>query len=560
MGIDWWQPFAGIGLFLFAMRQIETALEQASGRSFRAFLRRNTDNPLQGVATGTVVTAILQSSSLVGLMMLALVGAGVVQMRNALAVIFGANLGTTFTGWVVATIGFKFDLDVLALPLIGIGGLAFIVTDRKAAQELARFVLGLGLLLMALGFMKGSVDDIGQIVDIETLRTYGPIRFLVFGAIFAALVQSSSVTMAITLSALYGGVIDLPSAAAVAIGADLGTTSTVLLGAIKGSAAKKRVAAGHFLFNVVTDLLAFVLRGPLLAFVAIVGITDSLIGLVAFHSLFNLMGLVIFLPVTHWVAEFLERWFRDTEVTVNHHLGSVTATIPEPALEAVELETAHLLQRVIEQNLLVVDPPIRIAKGRLPIGAIDDATDRRVKGSDFANEYQITKRLEGEILAFTVQAQTAELEAGQSDRIDRCQRAVREAVHASKSLKDIEADLRNFEASDQPALAAYGQRLRDVLTEFYLAVYAIRDRQGDRVSLEDIIELNQLIHRGHDEIHRTVYTDIRRNRLEEGDISSLLNANRELFVSCRALLTALAAYVLPSEQLETLETLPSSVL
>jgi len=560
MNIDWWQPLAGLGLFLFAMRQIEQAIELASGRRLREFLRANTESPMKGVATGTVVTAVLQSSSLVGLMMLALVGAGVIKMRNALAVIFGANLGTTFTGWIVATIGFKLDLDALALPFIAVGGLVYILTDQKATHQSARFVLSLGLLLMGLAFLKGAADDVAAFVDAETLAQYGPVEFLVFGALFSAIVQSSSATMAVTLSALYGGVIDLSSAAAIAIGADLGTTSTVLLGAIRGTAAKKRVAAGHFLFNLVTDVLAFVLRVPLLALVALVGITDNLIGLVAFHSLFNLMGLVLFLPLIGLVASLLERRFVDTEVRINTHLGSVASTVPEPALEAVELETAHLLQRVIEQNLLVVDPPIRIAKGRLPIGTVDEPAVRRVESRDFAREYQITKRLEGEILAFTIEVQSSELDPDQSDRIDRCQRAVREAVHASKSLKDVQADFAQFEASDTPVLTAYGQRLRDVLTEFYLALFAIRGGESDAVTIEDIIELNQLVHRGHEEIHRTIYADIRRDRLEEQDISSLLNANRELYISCRALLLALAAFALPREQLEALEVLPGSVL
>ena len=560
MEIDWWQPFAGLGLFLFAMRQIEASLEQASGRSFRNFLRQNTDSPLKGVATGTVVTAILQSSSLVGLMMLALVGAGVIRMRNALAVIFGANLGTTFTGWIVATIGFSLDLDALAFPLIGLGGLVYIVTQKKVAHQSARFVLSLGLLLMALGLMKSSVDDVSQVVDVGVLGSYGLLQFLLFGTIFSAIIQSSSATMAVTLSALYGGVIDLPSAAAIAIGADLGTTSTVLLGAITGSAAKKRVAAGHFIFNLITDLLAFVLLMPLLGLVALIGITDSLFGLVAFHSLFNLLGLAIFLPFIRVIAEFLDRRFADADLTINRHLAAVTATIPEPALEAIELETVHLLQRVIEQNTLVVDPPIKVAKGRLPVGPLEDGWNRRVESNDFPREYQISKRLEGEILGFTVEAQASALEPEQSDRIDRCQRTVREAVHSAKSLKDIEADFRHFEDSDQPVLSAYGHRLRDLLSEFYLALYAIRDRNEDSLALEDIVELNRLIHRGHDEIHRTIFTDIRHDRLEEADISSVLNANRELYSSCRSLLHAIAIFVLPAEQLDTLELLPGKVL
>jgi phosphate:Na+ symporter len=314
------------------------------------------------------------------------------------------------------------------------------------------------------------------------------------------------------------------------------------------------------LFNLVTDVLAFILRVPLLSIVALIGITDSLIGLVAFHSLFNLMGLVLFLPIIGLIANFLDRRFVDAATGVSRHIGAVPPTVTEPALEAIQLETEHLLQRVIEQNLLVVDPPVRVAKGRLPIGSVEDLTRRLLATKNFANEYQTTKRLEGEILAFTIDVQTAELEPDQSGRIDRCQQAVREAVHASKSLKDVQGDLANFDASDLPAVSAYGQRFRDVLTEFYLALYAVRRTESDRMTLEDIIELNQLAHRGHEEVHRTIYGDVRRNRLEEDDISSLLNANREIFLSCRALLTAIAALTLPQEQVETLEVLPGSVL
>jgi phosphate:Na+ symporter len=560
MELDLWQPLAGLGLFLFAMKQIEASLEQATGRGFRSFVRRNTENPIQGVVSGTLVTATLQSSSLVGLMMLALVGAGVVRMRNALSVIFGANLGTTFTGWIIATIGFKLDLEAMALPLIGIGGLVYMVTSRSTLHQSARFALSLGLLLMGLGFMKAAADGLGGLVDLEALARFGLPEFLVFGAVFSALVQSSSATMAVTLSAVYGGVIDLPSAAAVAVGADLGTTTTVLLGAFKGSAAKKRVAAGHLIFNLVTDVIAFLLLTPLLSIIAFAGVTDSLIALVAFHSLFNFLGLLIFIPLIRPFANWLEHRFADTEVTVSRHLGAVAAALPEPALEAVELETAHLLQRVIQQNLLVVDPPIRIAKGRLPVGPVDDGFETLSPHADFAWEYQTSKRLEGEILEFTLTVQSFELEQDQSDRIDRCQRAVREAVHAAKSLKDVEADLKAFDAAAKPELVAYGQRFRDLLTEFYLALFSIRDKGEDSISVEDVIELNLVFHRSHEEIHRTIYRDVRRDKIDQEDISSLLNVNREIFTSCRALLLAIVVYALPPEQADTIETLPGSIV
>ncbi len=553
MELDIWQPLAGLGLFLFAMSLIEGALEAVSGRAFRLFLRRNTDRPLRGLASGTLATAVLQSSSLVGLLMLALVGAGVVQMRNALTVIFGANLGTTMTGWIIATIGFKLDLDALALPLIALGGLASMLTRNAQARHYAKLVLGLGLLLMGLMFMKDAMGELGTQIDLEILRGYSALQFLLFGLVFAAVVQSSSATMMVTLSALNGGIIDLPAAAAVAIGADLGTTTTVLIGAIKGSAAKKRVALGHFLFNLGTDLTAFVLRAPLLAAVALLGLSD-LLSLVAFHSLFNVLGILLFTPLLGPFSRLLETLVREQSQRTNRHLAPVAASVPETAAEAIELETDHLLQRVISQTLRVTQPPIEIHAGVMPVGVIPEG--RRVLSLErsYADAYDASKRLEGEIIAFATDAQTSALEPLQSQRISRCQHIAREAVHAAKSLKDIHHDLVSFGNSPLTAISDYGGRFRDLLKEFYGELFGLRrGRDENPPSLEDFLRLSRLIRQRHDEVHQDIYNDVRTDRLQERDISSLLNVNREVQNSNRALLLALATRLLPDADEETIE-------
>ncbi len=555
MELDYWRLLAGLGFFLFSMSLIEGALEQVSGRSLRQFLRRNSDRPIKGVLSGTVATAILQSSSVVGLLMLALVGAGVVQMRNALSMIFGANLGTTITGWIVATIGFTLDLDALALPFIAVGGLVSALSSSRQLAQYARIVLGLGLLLMGLQFMKASVSDLINSVDVSMLAGYNALQFLLFGLVFCAIIRSSSATMMVTLSALNAGIIDLPAAAAIAIGADLGTTSTVLIGAIKGSAAKKRVALGHLLFNVGTDTLAFVLLMPLLAVVSWFGLND-LLSLVAFHSLFNLLGILLFLPLIGPFANLLERLVRTTDETIGRHLAPATAAMPETALEAIELETDHLLQRVICQNLKVTDPPIRILVGNLPVGPTPSDGRLLPLSASFKENYDATKRLEGEIVAFTADAQATAREAEDSRRISRYQTIVREAVHAAKSLKDVHADLVHFEASGQQILMDYGERFRDALKEFYVELFRARADESQQLDLETIIGLNELAKRRHDELHQDIYADVRADRLQEQNVSSLLNVNREIYNSHANLLLALATRTLADEELEVLELLP----
>ena len=359
---DVWQLIGGLGLFLFSMNQLEKALRELAGRSFKKLLQRHTGNPLKAALAGTVTTGILQSSSLVGLMVLAFVGAGLMTLQNALGVIFGANLGTTLTGWVVTTLGFKLDLDGLALPLVGIGSLAFVITSNKLGQ-FGRVVAALGLLLLGLSFMKDSVAALPNSIDISRLGEYSAWQFLLFGTVVAAIIQSSSATMLITLTALSSGVIDLASAAAVAIGADLSTTTTVMLGAVQGGGGKKRVAFAHLLFNVTTDLLAFLLRVPLLALIASLGVSDPLFALVAFHSLFNLMGVVIFLPFTGVLASFLNQRFTTVDSQEALYLDESTPLVSDAALAAVESETGHLITRVVQVNRHVFSPPLPLPPG-----------------------------------------------------------------------------------------------------------------------------------------------------------------------------------------------------
>jgi len=231
---DYWGLIAGVALFLFAMTQMEAGLKALGGRSLALYLKRRSGRPLAAVAGGIISTALLQSSSVVALMAQAFTGAGLLSLTAALGIVFGSNLGTTLTGWIVATLGFKFEIFELSLPLIGIGGLMLVFAQRRWA-EYGRALLGLGLLLMGLQLMKSSVASIEQYIDIDDLAGLAAWQYLLFGTVVAAVIQSSSATMMITLAALNAGIVDLPSAAAVAIGADLGTTTTVVIGAVKGS-------------------------------------------------------------------------------------------------------------------------------------------------------------------------------------------------------------------------------------------------------------------------------------------------------------------------------------
>jgi len=551
---DFWRMLAGLGLFLFAMAQLEAALKAIGGRSLATFLRRRTDTPLKAVAGGVVATALLQSSSVVGLMVLAFTAAGLLNLASALGVVFGANLGTTFTGWVVATLGFKVDLEALVLPLAGTGGLLF-VFGREQTARAGQAVVGLALLLLGLQFMKESVALLADSLDVARLAELAAWQYLLFGTVFAAIVQSSSATMMITLAALDAGVVSLPNAAAIAIGADLGTTSTVLLGAVGGSSSKRRVAIAHLLFNLVTDLLAFALRLPLLTLVARLGIGDPLYALVAFHSAFNLLGLAIFVPAIRPFAAWLERRFHTELPDESHYITEVEPSVVEAAMQAIDRETAHLIARVVRQNMLVFSPPLPRPPGQLPV-AIGKHED--VETTRFEAMYAGTKRLEGEILAFAARLQSEPLTEEQSRRVSQLLSSVRDAVHSTKQLKDVRHNLRAFAEADGTRLADYLEHFRSVMSSFNVELYGLRRDEAAEVRPEDIVELTQEVHDRHDQLHVDIYADIRERRVPEGDTSSLLNVNRELLNSNLSLISALADFHLPPEKALDFKRLPLS--
>ena len=225
---------AGLGLILYAMHLLEQALKQTAEFSLHKFLAQNTNSPLQAIFTGTISTAILQSSSLVGLIVLALCGAGILPLINAIGVMIGANLGTTFTGWIVTTIGFKVNLSAYAFYFVGFAGLTRIIIKQSSLQRTSEVIIALGLLLLGLDLMKGAASGVSDFIDVQSFREHSVVYFFILGILLSAVIQSSSAVMMITLSALNIQVIELQHAAALVIGADLGTTSTVLIGSIKG--------------------------------------------------------------------------------------------------------------------------------------------------------------------------------------------------------------------------------------------------------------------------------------------------------------------------------------
>ena len=272
-----------LGMFLYGMNLMSSGLQKAAGERLRGFLSAMTSNPLKGVLTGMGITAIIQSSSATTVMVVSFVNAGLLTLVQAIGVIMGANIGTTITAWMVAFLGFKADISILAIPLM-LFGFLFSNSKKDQHKNIGELIVGFCLLFLGLSFMKESVPDLRQTPEVlEFVSTWSAhgfgsvLLFLLFGTILTLVLQSSSATMAITLIMLSMGWIPFGMACAMVLGENIGTTITANIAASIGNTQAKRAAMSHTIFNVFGVLWALILFNPFLRLVGV--FTENLFGL-----------------------------------------------------------------------------------------------------------------------------------------------------------------------------------------------------------------------------------------------------------------------------------------
>lgn len=299
----------GIGLFLFGMQTMTDALRRLTSTGVRALLRGLTGSALYGVATGAAVTALVQSSSAVMVMTIGLVGAGMITFAQALGVVLGANVGTTITGWIVAMMGLKLRLGLVALGLLPLAVLVAMF-GRGRMAEAGRALAGFALIFIGLDMMQAATAGFGGWLTPEVLppdTVAGRLATVAIGAMVAVVIQSSSAGVATVLVLLAGGAISFPQAAALVIGMNVGTTATVLLAGLGGSRAMRQTGVAHLAYNVVTGVLAYLALPVTLPLILVMTEGDAVAGLVVFHTGFNVAGVLLFLPFVGQFAAAIER-------------------------------------------------------------------------------------------------------------------------------------------------------------------------------------------------------------------------------------------------------------
>ncbi len=549
--LDIWKLVAGLGIFLFGMSMLEHAIRILSGRAFRRLIRQYTDGRIRSIGSGTLVTAILQSSSAVSLMVLAFVGAGVMSMQNAIGVIMGSNIGTTLTVWIVAIVGFKMKIETFALPFIGLGGIGIIFSETSDKRyQFCRLLMGFGFLFLGLDYMKSSVENVGQAFDLSMVPDYGLWVYLLAGTLLTAIMQASAASIAIVLTALHSGLITFDIGVAMVIGANVGTTITVILGSLGGIPAKKRVAFSHLIFNVITGIVAFLSINGLVWFIVhFVDIkTNDVMGLALFHTVFNILGVVLFFPFVEKLANLLYRIYPDRKPILTAYIHNTPTEVIEAATSALRNEIIHLLHECQTYGLktLKVDRQL-VFEEALPL---EKSAKKKLSLDSL---YENIKLLHAEIFAYYSKLQNQKLEVAEVKEQERMIFSSRNIMNSIKNFKGIRYDFDEFEASENVFMNDQYNLFRKRLLKLYHEMKAIQKLESSEEQYHSLLKEFVKIEEADKKCINETISAVAEGRIHELEISSMLLVNRLFTQACRLQIFSLKDLLLTHEQINNFD-------
>jgi phosphate:Na+ symporter len=547
MEVNYWKLLAGLGIFLFGIYLLEEAIKLLSGKALKRFIRNYTSNPIKAISTGALSTAVLQSSSAVTLIVIAFVGAGVMQMQNAISVIVGSNLGTTITSWIVATAGFKFNIESLSLPLIAIGGLGLIFSGKSSKYtNFTKLLVGFGFLFMGLDYMKNSVLDLVDNFPLDYLRDQNLFIYVFAGIAITGLVQSSSAAVALTLSLLHSNMIGFEDACYIVIGSNIGTTVTVLIGTLGAQSTMKKVAYSHFFFNVFTGIIS---TAALPGIVLLMDIFfdhhhDPVFGVAIFHTIFNLLGVLLFLPFIRPFTSFINYLIKDKTVTNTHYIHKALPQFPEESIMAFRNEVNYLLHLTMAHNLDL----LKIDRSLIFVNDKDLPYHKEILTDHPHIIYPKIKSLQAEIFNYGAQLQQSELSNEDAQRINHILHAVRYAVASAKSLKDISKEIDELSSTDDAHLDTIYQNLRQRLHNFCSQLIEVLNEEDETKITPALLYWNQKIRANDTDLVNSMIKNIANYQFTENKINVVISAQRAFGLSTRQFLLAVKDFSLSETQ------------
>ncbi|MCG7869061.1 MAG: sodium:phosphate symporter [gamma proteobacterium symbiont of Stewartia floridana] len=489
---DFKEIAAGVAIFLFGMLSLEEGFKAFTGGILERILQRTTNRLWKSLSFGIVSTTVMQSSSLVSVITISFLSAGLIGLASGIGIIFGANLGTTTGAWLVAGFGLKVKISAYAMPML-VFGIILVFQKSKSLRGAGYILAGLGFLFLGIHHMKEGFEAFKDAIDLAAYAMPGLKGLLVYtllGAAATVVMQSSHATLVLIITALAAQQISYENALALAIGANVGTTITAILGAMSSNVQGRRLAGAHLIFNVTTGLVAIIFIQQFL--LAVNGVSDRLgiaeddytMKLAVFHTLFNLAGIIIMLPFTGQLVSLLERLLKKRERKVEEplFLNEAAMELPESAMQAIRNEIGHLFENAHELiiSALNLDPQkLRTSEDLKQL--IETTPEVKKIDIDAIYERRI-KTIYSAIIAYISEVQSTASEHF-GEELYQLRQASRNIVEAVKDTKHLQKNLVRYTKSTNPQIQDQYNNLRLQLAVVLSELAAAKDDEEDETSL-----------------------------------------------------------------------------
>lgn len=524
---------AGVALFLFGMMSLEQGFRAFTGGALETLLRASTDRLWKSIGFGIVSTTLMQSSTLVSLITISFVSAGMITLASGIGIILGTNLGTTTGAWLIAGLGLRVNISAYAMPLL-VFGVVLQFRKERLFKGLSYLLLGIGFLFLGIHYMKEGFDAFQDGIDLAAYAVTGYpglLLYILIGMLITVVMQSSHATMLVVITALSAGQVTYENALALAIGANLGSAITTALGGMTANLGGKRLAIAHVLFNVVTAVVAVTLIDLLRLGVDVVGALlgiasdDFLLKLALFHSLFNLLGVIIMAPLVGRFEALLMRYvqFEDTTGVKPRYLSEEALKVPEAAISAVRKEVLHLYENAFGLIAHGLSLRRRVIGSEQSLREAVQAT-RRIMPLDMDDAYeQRIKSLHSAIVEYIGRIGTDELPDRWSEELYALRQASQAVVAAVKDMKHLHKNLSRHGVSPNPSIRECYDEIRLQLASLLREIEELRGQEPDAVTSLSLDAYKLALERFYRRINATLEDLIRRRRMTGQVATSLMN-------------------------------------
>ena len=527
---------AGVSILLFGMITLEEGFKVFTKGPLKAILRKATDKLYKSISLGAIVTAFIQSSSLVSVITISFISAGLISLAGGIGLIFGANIGTTATAWLVAGFGLKIKISVLAMPIL-IFGIIFSFQKSRSFKGIGNILTGLGFFFLGIYFMKEGFDVFSQYFDLTVYAVPGFLGVVIYtgiGIFITTILQSSSASLALVLTALSAGQIEYENALALAIGTNIGTTITALIGSVGSNIAGRRLALAHLIFNFITGLVALSFIFPLADLVdrlsELIGISekDYTLKLALFHTIFNILGVLIMIPLINKLEKLLLYLIKDhrvKDIDEPKFLNRASLEFPQTAISSLENETKYLFENAI----------FEIVTHSLNIHRSDILSDMKskllVKKSQSEIDIDIrdlyvhkVKTIYGKILEYAAIAQSElDLSKEQHKRISELKIANRKMVEIIRDVKELRRNISVYTYSDNKYIKKEYNKFRRMVVKVLRAIYSFRIEDNKEVHYQKLMEMRNKAKENTKIGNKDINNIIRKKLITTNMASSLVN-------------------------------------